>query len=262
MQAQILDLLQELPREAGSALILITHDLGVVARYADRVIVMYAGRIVESARARELYARPRHPYTRGLLASVPRLDSDTSAQLVPIEGSRPTSSPCPPAARSRRAAGWRPTSAARSARRCWKWRRATRAPASSKSKSTPTSTRTQMPEAPAVASPGPDDDVLLTVEDLRVHFPVTRGVVFRKQIGAVKAVDGVSLQPGARRDAGTGGRERLRKVDDRPGGDPDAPADLGAHRVRGRGHHRPRPRRRCAACAAGCRWSTRTRTAR
>jgi len=89
VQAQILDLLQDLSKKARSALILITHDLGVVARYADRVVVMYAGRVVESAPARALYAQPRHPYTRGLMASVPRLDSDTTLRLVPIEGSPP-----------------------------------------------------------------------------------------------------------------------------------------------------------------------------
>jgi oligopeptide transport system ATP-binding protein len=89
VQAQILDLLKDLAQSARSALILITHDLGVVARYADRVVVMYAGRVVESAPARELYARPRHPYTRGLMASVPRLDGDTGKRLVPIEGQPP-----------------------------------------------------------------------------------------------------------------------------------------------------------------------------
>ena len=89
VQAQILALLKRLTRETGAALILITHDLGVVARYADRVAVMYAGRIVETAPARELYARPRHPYTRGLLDSVPRLDSDRRRRLVPIEGQPP-----------------------------------------------------------------------------------------------------------------------------------------------------------------------------
>ncbi len=66
VQAQILALLKELTREANSAMILITHDLGVVARYADRVVVMYGGRIVETAPARQLYKTPRHPYTRGL----------------------------------------------------------------------------------------------------------------------------------------------------------------------------------------------------
>ena len=89
VQAQILDLLKDLADRTGSALVLITHDLGVVARYADRVVVMYAGRVVESAPAAELYARPRHPYTQGLMASVPRLDGDTSARLVPIEGQPP-----------------------------------------------------------------------------------------------------------------------------------------------------------------------------
>ena len=89
VQAQILDLLKDLADRTGSALVLITHDLGVVARYADRVVVMYAGRVVESAPATELYARPRHPYTQGLMASVPRLDGDTSVRLVPIDGQPP-----------------------------------------------------------------------------------------------------------------------------------------------------------------------------
>lgn len=89
VQAQILDLLKELAASSNTALILITHDLGVVARYADRVAVMYGGRIVETASARSLYARPQHPYTRGLLASVPRIDGDTSQRLIPIEGQPP-----------------------------------------------------------------------------------------------------------------------------------------------------------------------------
>jgi oligopeptide transport system ATP-binding protein len=96
VQAQILDLLQDLARKANSALILITHDLGVVARYADRVIVMYGGRVVETAPAADLYARPSHPYTRGLMASIPRLDGDTSRRLVPIEGQPPDLSALPP----------------------------------------------------------------------------------------------------------------------------------------------------------------------
>jgi oligopeptide transport system ATP-binding protein len=96
VQAQILDLLKELAARANSALILITHDLGVVARYADRVAVMYAGRIVECAPARELYARPKHPYTLGLLQSAPRLDGDTTKRLIPIEGQPPDLSALPP----------------------------------------------------------------------------------------------------------------------------------------------------------------------
>jgi oligopeptide transport system ATP-binding protein len=89
VQAQILDLLKDLADRTRSALILITHDLGVVARYADRVVVMYAGRVVESAPAQDLYANPRHPYTRGLMASVPRLHGNTNERLIPIEGQPP-----------------------------------------------------------------------------------------------------------------------------------------------------------------------------
>jgi oligopeptide transport system ATP-binding protein len=96
VQAQILDLLKALTRETGAALILITHDLGVVARYADRVVVMYAGRVVEQAPARALYRAPQHPYTRGLLASVPRLEGVAGARLVPIDGSPPDLAALPP----------------------------------------------------------------------------------------------------------------------------------------------------------------------
>jgi len=89
IQAQILELMKDLSRRFGVAMLIITHNLGVVARYADRVNVMYAGRIIERATARELYARPRHPYTLGLLRSVPRLDEPRRARLDPIEGQPP-----------------------------------------------------------------------------------------------------------------------------------------------------------------------------
>jgi oligopeptide transport system ATP-binding protein len=96
VQAQILDLLKELTRETGSSLLLITHDLGIVARYADRVAVMYGGRVVETAPARELYKDPRHPYTLGLMASVPRLDGAAGRPLVPIDGQPPDLARLPP----------------------------------------------------------------------------------------------------------------------------------------------------------------------
>ncbi|KPK46782.1 MAG: peptide ABC transporter ATP-binding protein [Dehalococcoidia bacterium SM23_28_2] len=89
IQAQILELLTRLTRELGTAVVIITHNLGVVARYADRVNVMYAGKIVEAAVARELYGNPHHPYTLGLLKSVPRLDQARKEKLEPIEGSPP-----------------------------------------------------------------------------------------------------------------------------------------------------------------------------
>jgi oligopeptide transport system ATP-binding protein len=89
IQAQILEIMARLSKELGTAVIIITHNLGVVARYADRVNVMYAGRIVETASAKELYANPRHPYTLGLLRSVPRLDEIRKDKLEPIEGVPP-----------------------------------------------------------------------------------------------------------------------------------------------------------------------------
>ncbi|MGF1501329.1 MAG: ABC transporter ATP-binding protein, partial [Paracoccaceae bacterium] len=89
IQAQILALTARLCRDHGVGLVLITHNLGIVARYADRVSVMYAGRVVEEAPAAELYRAPRHPYTRGLLDSVPRLDRPRGAGLMPIPGAPP-----------------------------------------------------------------------------------------------------------------------------------------------------------------------------
>ena len=89
IQAQILDLMKALTTESGVALIIITHNLGVVARYADRVNIMYAGKVIERGDARQIYANPRHPYTVGLLRSVPRLDLPRRAKLDPIEGQPP-----------------------------------------------------------------------------------------------------------------------------------------------------------------------------
>ena len=96
IQAQILELMRDLSRRLGVAMLIITHNLGVVARYADRVNVMYAGRIIERASAAELYDAPRHPYTLGLLRSVPRLDEPRRARLAPIEGQPPDMTRLPP----------------------------------------------------------------------------------------------------------------------------------------------------------------------
>ncbi|TML94361.1 MAG: ABC transporter ATP-binding protein [Actinobacteria bacterium] len=89
IQAQILDLLRELVAEENAALILITHDLGVVAGMCERVNVMYAGMFMETGSADQLFASPRHPYTLGLLQSVPRLNAGRRARLQPIEGAPP-----------------------------------------------------------------------------------------------------------------------------------------------------------------------------
>jgi oligopeptide/dipeptide ABC transporter ATP-binding protein len=95
VQAQIMRLLAELQAELSMGLILITHDLGVVADVADRIVVMYAGRAVEEAGVEDLYARPAHPYAEGLLASVPRVDR-RSAALIPIAGAPPDLTAIPP----------------------------------------------------------------------------------------------------------------------------------------------------------------------
>lgn len=89
IQAQILELLKDLQKKSGSAIILITHDMGVVAEMADKIIVMYAGMFVEYASARDLFTNPLHPYTKGLLAAIPRKDMDID-RLNVIEGTVPT----------------------------------------------------------------------------------------------------------------------------------------------------------------------------
>jgi len=95
IQAQILDLMLEMKERSGAAVMLITHDLGVIAETAQRVVVMYAGRKVEEASVKALFARPRHPYTRGLMASIPRLnrasdESTRARRLMEIRGVVPS----------------------------------------------------------------------------------------------------------------------------------------------------------------------------
>ncbi len=90
MQAQILDLIRDLQQEFGSAVIIITHDLGVVAELADDILVMYGGRCVEYGSAAEVFGRPEHPYAWGLLGSMLRMDRDVRERLHPIQGSPPS----------------------------------------------------------------------------------------------------------------------------------------------------------------------------
>ena len=90
VQAQILDLINDLQSEFGSAVIIITHDLGVVAELADDILVMYAGRVAEYGAAADIFSRPDHPYTWGLLASMPRMDRALTSRLIPIPGTPPS----------------------------------------------------------------------------------------------------------------------------------------------------------------------------
>ncbi|MEU9227066.1 ABC transporter ATP-binding protein [Streptomyces massasporeus] len=90
VQAQILDLIHDLQKEFGSAVIMITHDLGVVAEMADDLLVMYGGRCVERGPAEDVFSEPRHPYTWGLLGSMPRMDREETDRLIPIKGAPPS----------------------------------------------------------------------------------------------------------------------------------------------------------------------------
>ena len=182
VQAQILDLLKQISKESGTSLVIITHDLGVVARYADRVIVMYAGRVVETAPARDLYKSPRHPYTLGLMASVPRLDGDTSQRLVPIEGAPPDLAQLPKgcafAPRCRIATD-----------RCRNERPPLEAVSPVHSKACFADVARQRPDA----APQNATEEILRVSDLKVHFPIKKGILVQREVATVKAVDGVSF---------------------------------------------------------------------
>jgi peptide/nickel transport system ATP-binding protein len=90
VQAQILDLIRDLQKEFNSAVIIITHDLGVVAELADDILVMYAGRAVEYGTAEQIFNEPEHPYAWGLLGSMPRFDRERSERLIPIKGTPPS----------------------------------------------------------------------------------------------------------------------------------------------------------------------------
>jgi peptide/nickel transport system ATP-binding protein len=94
-QAQLLELMRDMVEQFSASLVIVTHNLGVVARYAQRIYIMYAGRIVESGTTEEIFSDPRHPYTIGLLNCVPRLDQD-GQELVPIEGLPPNLINMPP----------------------------------------------------------------------------------------------------------------------------------------------------------------------
>jgi oligopeptide/dipeptide ABC transporter ATP-binding protein len=122
VQAQILALIGELRRETGMAVLLITHDLGVVAETCDRVVVLYAGQVMETADARTLFARPAHPYTQGLLASLPENAPAGATRLPYIAGQPPPARARSPAARSARAAprSCRACAKSRCRQRCWK----------------------------------------------------------------------------------------------------------------------------------------------
>jgi peptide/nickel transport system ATP-binding protein len=198
IQAQITEMVTDLQRRLGMAIIWITHDLGVVAGLVERVAVMYAGYIVEQAPVSELYSQTSHPYTLGLLESIPSIEGGDE-RLIPIQGSPPnllTTTPgCPFAPRCRFAVErcWQERPALEEVApehftACWQWSEVRQhvdhdRPVPEFIQSTPEPN----------GQPEPQSDTILTVQNLKKHFPIYQGII-RRQIGAVKAVDGVSFQ--------------------------------------------------------------------
>ncbi|MGC5011749.1 dipeptide ABC transporter ATP-binding protein [Streptosporangium sp. DT93] len=202
IQAQVLQVLQTARRETGAAIVVITHDLGVVAGFADRVLVMYAGRPVEVGPVREVYHRPRMPYTMGLLGSVPRLDRGRERPLVPIAGSPPSPAAlpagcpfeprCPIAVAACAATEPEPVPAG-SPGHLAACLRAGEIEASGWTPAQVYGVRDT--EEPLVAGPRPraGREVVLAVEDLARHYPLTKGTFLRRRVGTVRAVDGVGF---------------------------------------------------------------------
>ncbi|MEV8452250.1 ABC transporter ATP-binding protein [Streptomyces sp. NPDC052095] len=198
VQAQILDVLRLAQRETGAGLVLITHDLGVVAGHADDVAVMYAGRIVERAGVDELFRRPAMPYTARLLAAVPTVDSGVHRPLVPIGGEPPAlvdlPAGCPFASRC---------AVAEDACRAEEpaLREITGHGHAACLRADEIVARTldpggdPVPETPSdTAGEAAVGEVVLRVEDLVKTFPVTKGALLRRRVGTLHAVNGVSFE--------------------------------------------------------------------
>jgi oligopeptide/dipeptide ABC transporter ATP-binding protein len=193
IQAQILDLLNELKDRMGMAVMLITHAMGVIAETAQRVVVMYAGKVVEEAPVGELFADPRHPYTQGLIRSIPRIDTAAiqKKRLETIPGVVPSLLDPRPGAASRRAARMRSPSASPRRR------------AASPARPSAACIFADVPPPRARERCGMSESlrkVLMRapqVRNLVKHFPV-KGGIFKREVERVHAVDGVSfdLAPG------------------------------------------------------------------
>jgi peptide/nickel transport system ATP-binding protein len=196
VQAQVLEVLKTARDVTGAGVLIITHDLGVVAEFANRALVMYAGKAVETAPVADLYRDRRMPYTVGLLGSVPRLDAPQGARLVPIPGVPPSMATLPPgcpfaprcplAIDDCRAAEPELLEVGTNHRAaCIRTEQvAGRSAADIYGVST----------EPPAAQPAADAPVVLRVQDLVKTYKLTKGVVFRRQVGEVRAVDGVSFE--------------------------------------------------------------------
>ena len=192
VQAQVLSLLAKRRIETGAAVILITHDLGVIAEVAHRVAVMYGGRIVESAPVVDLFSRPRHPYTVGLLRSLPRIDS-VDERLVPIQGQPPIPAKLPSGCsfHPRCPIGRERPQCATEDPPLLPVGESHLAACHFADEVVPLFAETRAPPTAATAARAAGDP-LLVVDRLRVYFPIKRGLL-RRRVGWVRAVDGVSL---------------------------------------------------------------------
>ncbi|HTZ43386.1 MAG TPA: ABC transporter ATP-binding protein [Jatrophihabitans sp.] len=195
VQAQILDVLEVAKQQTGAGIVLITHDLGVVAGHADEVAVMYAGRIVEHAPVGELYAAPAMPYTLGLLGSVPTPDARRGQPLVPIEGEPPSPlerpAGCPFSVRCPLAVeACRETEPDLAEVAAGHLTACLRAPEVTGRRPVEIFPRAELPD------PGRDGDgeTVLRVRGLGRTFPVTRGAVLRRRVGTLRAVSDVSFE--------------------------------------------------------------------
>ncbi|SNV21450.1 Glutathione import ATP-binding protein GsiA [Dermatophilus congolensis] len=199
IQAQILDVLKVAQRETGAAVVMITHDLGVVAGIADDVMVMYAGRPVEKGQVDDIFYQPRMPYTLGLLGSIPRVDRREKASLVPIEGNPPNlihePTGCPFAPRCPLAidacGDGEPAAVLvepghMSA--CVRHEHLRDIQGATDVFPVPAVTH-----SPLEGVPRQQRQTFLEVENLHKHFPLKKGALFKRQVGEVKAVDGVSF---------------------------------------------------------------------
>ncbi|MFW2381353.1 MAG: dipeptide ABC transporter ATP-binding protein, partial [Acidimicrobiales bacterium] len=202
IQAQILDLLRTAQRETDAAVVLITHDLGVVAGLADRVAVMYAGRIVEHGPAPELFYRSRMPYTIGLLGSLPRPDQDSDDPLTPVEGNPPSPLALPPgctfmprcpiaidaceSTEPELSSTDRPHHTAA----C---HRIGDIAGGLDPFAEPTKLVIQEQAVPDSTIPREERSTVLLVEDIVKTFPLTKGAILKRRVGTVHAVDGVSF---------------------------------------------------------------------
>ena len=195
VQAQILEVLKTARDVTGAGVLIITHDLGVVGEFADRALVMYAGRIVESAAVGDVYRDRRMPYTVGLLGSVPRLDAPQGTRLVPIPGAPPSLSAlepgcpfaprCPLAVDECRTA--EPTLSTVAPAHQAACIRTEHVVGRSAADIYGVSTESQPGE------PG-EPPVVVRVRDLVKTYPLTKGLLFRRNIGEVRAVDGISFE--------------------------------------------------------------------